>query len=79
MKPTPPSPWFPGRLYSKDDLHTAALVCMDRREVVLQELLKQFRHLSGDDIKSVVRNAEFLYTCNEAMFNEYRQQQEVTA
>ena len=77
MKPSPSTPWFTGRLYSKDDLHTTALVCMDRREVVLKELLSQFRHLSDDDIKSVVRNAEFLYTCNEAMFNEYRQRQGV--
>lgn len=77
MKPTLSSPWFPGRLYSKDDLHTTALVCMDRREVVLKELLNQFRHLSDDDLKSVVRNAEFLYTCNEAMFNQYRQRQGV--
>jgi hypothetical protein len=73
MRTSPHAPWFPGRIYSKDDLHTTALVCMDRREVVLKELLNQFRHLSDDDIKSVVRNAEFLYTCNEGMFDEYRQ------
>lgn len=73
------STWFPGRLYGKDDLHTAAMVCMDRREVVLRELLNQFRHLSDQDIRSVVRNAEFLYTCNEAMFNEYRKQQQEAA
>jgi hypothetical protein len=70
------APHFRGRLYSKDDLHAAAMVCMDRREVVLKELLNQFRHLSDDDIKSVVRNAEFLYTCGEAMFDQYRQRQE---
>jgi len=73
MTHSPRTPWLTGRLYNKDDLHTTALVCIDRREVVLKELLNQFRHLSDDDIKSVVRNAEFLYTCNEAMFNEYRQ------
>ena len=70
------APHFRGRLYSKDDLHAAAMVCIDRREVVLKELLKQFRHMSDEDIKSVVRNAEFLYTCNEAMFEQYRQRQE---
>lgn len=73
------SPWFPGRLYGNDELHSTALLCMDRREVVLKELLNQFRHLSDQDIKSVVRNAEFLYTCNEAMFNEYRKQQQEAA
>jgi hypothetical protein len=52
------------------------MVCMDRREVVLNELLRQFPHLSDMDVKSVVRNAEFLYVCNESMFNEYRQRQE---
>lgn len=67
--------WFPGRLYGKDELHSTALLCMDRREVVLKELLHQFRHLSDDDIKCLVRNAEFLYTCNEEMFNDYRQRQ----
>lgn len=67
--------WFPDRIYSKDDLHAAAMVCMDRREVVLQELRNQFRHLSDLDIQSVVRNAEFLYTCNEGMFDQYRQRQ----
>jgi len=77
MTHLPRSPWLTGRLYNLDDLHTTALVCMDRREVVLKELLNQFRHLSDDDIKSVVRNAEFLYTCNEAMFNQYRQRQGV--
>ena len=76
MNPTPRNHWFPGRLYGKDELHSTALLCMDRREVVLKELLNQFRHLSDDDIKSVLRNAEFLYTCNEGMFNEYRQRQE---
>jgi len=76
MNPSPRNPWFPGRLYGKDELHSTALLCMDRREVVLKELLHQFRHLSSDDIKSVLRNAEFLYTCNEGMFNEYRQRQE---
>lgn len=70
------APWFPGRLYSKDDLHAAGMVCMDRREVVIKELLDQFRHLSDEDIKTVVRNAEFLYVCNEEMFNEYRKRQE---
>lgn len=69
--------WFPDRIYSKDDLHAAAMVCMDRREVVLGELLRQFPHLSDMDVKSVVRNAEFLYVCNESMFNEYRKRQEV--
>ena len=73
------APHFRGRLYSKDDLHAAAMVCIDRREVVLKELLNQFRHLSDQDIKSLVRNAEFLYTCNEAMFNEYRKQQQEAA
>ena len=67
---------FPGRIYSKNDLHAAAMVFIDRREVVVNELLKQFRHMSDEDIKSVVRNAEFLYTCNEAMFEQYRQRQE---
>lgn len=70
------APWFPGRVYGKDELHAAAMVCMDRREVVLNELLRQFPHLSDMDVKSVVRNAEFLYVCNESMFNEYRQRQE---
>lgn len=69
-------PDFPGRIYSKNDLHAAAMVFIDRREVVVNELLKQFRHMSDEDIKSVVRNAEFLYTCNEAMFEQYRQRQE---
>lgn len=70
-------PDFPGRIYSKNDLHAAALVCMDRREVVLNELLRQFPHLSDMDVKSLVRNAEFLYVCNEGMFSEYRKRQEV--
>lgn len=69
-------PDFPGRIYSKNDLHAAAMVFIDRREVVVNELLNQFRHMSDEDIKSVVRNAEFLYTCNEAMFEQYRQRQE---
>jgi hypothetical protein len=50
---------------------------MDRREVVLKELLRQFPHLSDMDVKSLVRNAEFLYVCNEVMFSEYRKRQEV--
>ena len=69
MNPSPRNRWFPGRLYGKDELHSTALLC-------IKELLNQFRHLSDEDIKSVVRNAEFLYTCNEGMFNEYRQRQE---
>ena len=69
-------PDFPGRIYSKNDLHAAAMVFIDRREVVVNELLNQFRHMSDEDIKSVVRNTEFLYSCNEAMFEQYRQRQE---
>lgn len=75
MSALTPAPNFPGRLYSKDDLHAAAMVCLDRRDAVLQELTKQFFYLSSEDVRTIVRNVEFLYTCNEQLFSYYRKEE----
>ena len=61
---------YKNRLYSRDDLHAAAMVMLDRREVVHRELLKMNPHLSASDVLSIAKNVEFLSCCSETLFTD---------
>ena len=61
---------FAGRIYSSDDLHSAALVWIDRRRTIQKLVLKDHPHLSPIDLMGVVRSVELFATCNEELFKQ---------
>lgn len=62
--------YFPGRIYSNDDLHAAGLIAIDRRQVIQETLVKDFSNVDPVVVASIARSALFLLSCNEAMFSD---------
>jgi hypothetical protein len=58
------------KLHLPNDLHAAALIWMSRLNVIEQLLLRENRHLSDADIRSIISGCRLYATCHDDLFDQ---------
>lgn len=58
------------RWYTNDDIRSAGLVWLSRRDVIEKLLLHDNRHLSDVDVKALVGGCHLYSSCSDEMFDQ---------
>lgn len=56
--------------YTDDDIRSAGLVWLSRRDVIEKLLLHENRHLSSTDVRAIVGGCNLYSACSDEMFDQ---------